>query len=105
LEQRRRELAILRALGASPWRIFSLLMLEGGGMTLAGALVGWLLWTLSILLLAPWLQAQHGLQLTWQMETTEWLLLGAITVAGCIASLLPGWRAYRLSLADGLHPR
>lgn len=105
LEQRRRELAILRSLGASPWRIFSLLVLEGGGMTLAGALLGWLLWTLSVLLLAPWLQAQHGLQLTWQMGAAEWLLLGAITVAGCIASLLPGWRAYRLSLADGLHPR
>ena len=32
-------------------------------------------------------------------------LLGAVLAAGLLASLLPGWRAYRLSLADGLTPR
>ena len=33
------------------------------------------------------------------------LTLGWILLAGSVASLLPGWRAYRLSLADGLTPR
>jgi putative ABC transport system permease protein len=28
-----------------------------------------------------------------------------VVVAGMLASLVPGWRAYRLSLADGLSPR
>jgi putative ABC transport system permease protein len=35
----------------------------------------------------------------------EWALLGIILLGGTAASLLPGWRAYRLSLADGLLPR
>ena len=32
-------------------------------------------------------------------------LFGAAVAAGMLASLVPGWRAYRLSLADGLSPR
>jgi len=35
----------------------------------------------------------------------QWLLLAGLLLAGWAASLLPGWRAYRLSLADGLSPR
>ena len=35
----------------------------------------------------------------------EWLLLASLIAAGWLASLLPGIRAYRLSLADGLSPR
>jgi putative ABC transport system permease protein len=35
----------------------------------------------------------------------QWALLGAVVLAGMLASLVPGWRAYRLSLADGLSPR
>jgi putative ABC transport system permease protein len=37
-------------------------------------------------------------------RASELPLLGAIIAAGAIASLLPGWRAYRLSLSDGLTP-
>jgi putative ABC transport system permease protein len=32
-------------------------------------------------------------------------LLCAVWGAGMLSSLVPGWRAYRLSLADGLSPR
>jgi putative ABC transport system permease protein len=32
-------------------------------------------------------------------------LLGAVVAVGLLASLVPGYRAYRLSLADGLTPR
>ena len=35
----------------------------------------------------------------------EWQLMGAVLAGGLLASLVPGWRAYRLSLADGLSPR
>jgi putative ABC transport system permease protein len=33
------------------------------------------------------------------------VLMGAVLAGGWLASLVPGWRAYRLSLADGLSPR
>ena len=35
----------------------------------------------------------------------EWQLMAAVLAGGLLASLVPGWRAYRLSLADGLTPR
>ena len=84
----------------------SLAALNAFYFTLAGAAVGTLLLTALTALLGPWLQAQYGLGLklappSWQ----ELELLGWVILAGTLASLLPGYRAYRLSLADGLTPR
>lgn len=106
LGERRRELAILRANGARPRDLFALLALEGGAVTLAGALLGTLLLALLTLLLGPWLEAHYGLLLKLSVPSIEELrLLGWVVLVGTLASLLPGYRAYRLSLADGLTPR
>ena len=106
LGERRRELAILRANGARPRDLFTLLALEGGAVTLAGALAGVLLLTLLTFALGPWLEAHYGLLLKLALPSLEELrLLGLVIVVGTLASLLPGYRAYRLSLADGLTPR
>ena len=106
LNERRRELAVLRAVGAGPWHVLALLALEGALVTALGVLLGALLAALGITLLGPWLQAQHGLALSLSAPTRdEWLLAGAVLLAGWLASLLPGIRAYRLSLSDGLSPR
>jgi len=106
LNERRRELAVLRAVGAKPAHLLGLLALEGGWVTLLGVACGALLSTLLMALGAPWLQAHYGVQLRWaEVSAVQggWLL--AIVVAGLAAGLLPAWRAYRLSLADGLSPR
>lgn len=106
LNERRRELAVLRAVGASLRHVLGLLALEGALVTLLGVLIGVAFTVLGIALLSPWLQAQFGLALRWGQPTlNEWMLLGSLLAAGWIASLLPGVRAYRLSLADGLSPR
>ncbi len=106
LNERRRELAILRAVGAAPRHVLWLLMLEGALVTLAGLLLGVLAHALAVLLLAPAAQAQLGLTLALSAaDQSQLALLAAVFVAGCAASLIPGWRAYRLSLADGLSPR
>ncbi|MDI3382966.1 ABC transporter permease [Xenophilus aerolatus] len=106
LNERRRELAVLRAVGASLRHVLALLALEGAIVTVLGVVVGALLAALGIAALGPWLQAQYGLALQLSAPTlNEWLLLGGLLAAGWLASLLPGIRAYRLSLADGLSPR
>lgn len=106
LGERRRELAILRSVGARPLDLFLLLALEGLAVMLCGVLLGVLLLSAGIVLGGPLLEAQFGivLQLHWP-TVTELQLLGAVIAAGFVASLLPGWRAYRLSLSDGLSPR
>jgi putative ABC transport system permease protein len=106
LNERRRELAVLRAVGASLRHVLALLALEGALVTLLGVAIGVAVAVLGIALLAPWLQAQFGLALRLSEPTlNEWVLLAGLLAAGWLASLLPGVRAYRLSLADGLSPR
>jgi len=106
LNERRRELAVLRAVGAAPRHVLGLLTLEGVWVTCAGVLLGLLVAHLGMALSTPWLQQSLGIRL--QMAAplpTQWLLAGALVWAGLLASLGPAWRAYRLSLADGLSPR
>lgn len=103
LGERRRELAILRALGASPRQVFALLAVESLLLALAGIALGLALLFGAGAALAPWLASQHGLQLSLGWPTTgEWRLLAAVLLASLLASLVPALRAYRYSLADGM---
>jgi putative ABC transport system permease protein len=106
LNERRRELAVLRAVGAGPRHVLGLLTLEGVWVTGAGVVLGVVFAQLGMALAAPWLQQGLGIRL--QMSAplpTQWALLVAVWLAGLLASLGPAWRAYRFSLADGLSPR
>jgi putative ABC transport system permease protein len=106
LNERRRELAVLRAVGAGPRHVLALLAVEGALVTLVGAAAGALAAAMAVAALGPWVQSQFGISLQLSAPTlTQWTLLGAVLAAGMLASLVPGWRAYRLSLADGLSPR
>lgn len=106
LDQRRRELAILRALGAGPRHILQLLLAEGVLITLGGLALGLVLHWAAVAVGGEWLRARYGVALTLSLPgRTELGVLAALLAGGVLASLLPAWRAYRLSLADGLSPR
>ena len=82
-----------------------MLAIEGAMVTLLGVALGVVAVALAIVALAPWLQSAYGITLTLSAPSAEqWGLMGAVLAAGLLASLVPGWRAYRLSLADGLSP-
>lgn len=106
LNERRRELAILRAVGAGPREMLLLLATEGALITGWGVMLGATVCMATVAALRGWVQAHLGVTLQLQLPNdSEWLLLGAVFVCGCVASLIPGLRAYRLSLVDGLSPR
>jgi len=106
LNERRRELAVLRAVGAAPRHVLGLLTLEGLWVTCAGVVSGVLLAHAGMALATPWLQQSLGIRLQVAAPLpTQLALAGAVLLAGLLASLGPAWRAYRLSLADGLSPR
>jgi len=106
LNERRRELAVLRAVGAGPRQVLFLLAAEGAMVTASGALLGALAAAAGVLLAGPAVQARFGVALAWGAPTAmQWALFAAVLGAGMLAALVPGWRAYRLSLADGLSPR
>lgn len=106
LNERRRELAILRSVGARPRDVFLLLMLEAVGVMLLGAALGVALLALLTVALGPLAAAHYGVNVELRaLAPSELLLLAAVVTVGVLASLIPGYRAYRLSLADGLTPR
>lgn len=106
LEQRRRELAILRAVGVGARQMLLLLAAEGLLVMVVGVLGGLLAHWAAVGLLADWVRARSGIVLTLAPPgASELLLMAAILACGLLASLVPGWRAYRLSLADGLSPK
>ncbi len=106
LNERRREMAILRSVGARPWHIASLLIVEAFALALAGVLLGLALLYLGIVLAQGYVQANYGLFLPLALPSRyEWTLLGAILAAALLMGALPAWRAYRQSLADGLSIR
>jgi putative ABC transport system permease protein len=106
LNERRRELAILRSVGAGPRQILALLALEGAIVNACGVLIGLAAYFVATALLSGWFQSRFGIRLRLEPPSTEeWGVIAALLGAGGLASLLPALRAYRLSLADGLSPR
>jgi putative ABC transport system permease protein len=105
LNERRREMAILRSLGAGPRHVLALLMLESGVVSLLGCLAGLALVTLIAAFAGDALLAFGLARLPLAVNVVEMQLLAAVLVCGLLVGLVPAWRAYRLSLADGLIPR
>ncbi|HDZ57948.1 MAG TPA: ABC transporter permease [Pseudomonas xinjiangensis] len=106
LNERRREMAILRSVGAKPRHIFGLLLLEAASLALAGILLGLGLMYAGLWLAQPLILSQYGLFVPITPPGLyEWSLLGAILLASILMGSVPAWRAYRQSLADGLSIR
>ena len=106
LNERRREIAILRAVGVGPLKIMFLLVLESGLLTLVGSLLGIGLVYILIVLLQPLVEQQFGLYLPVKTLTaTEHLYVAGVVLAGLVVGLIPAWKAYRNALSDGLSVR
>ncbi|MBS3797419.1 ABC transporter permease [Pseudoalteromonas sp. BDTF-M6] len=103
LSQRRRELAILRSVGAKPWHIFSLMSMESLLISLLGTTFGVALCYLLLALAQPQLQAQAGINIGLQgISRYELMLIAVIMAAAWIVGLIPAVRAYFYSLHDGM---
>jgi putative ABC transport system permease protein len=106
LNERRREMAILRSVGARPGHVFALVMGEAGFLTLLGALLGLALLYLMLLAGQPFIESRFGIFIEiGGLSQYEWILLCAVVGAGFLVGSIPSYRAYRLSLADGLSVR
>jgi putative ABC transport system permease protein len=106
LEARRREMAVLRAVGARPSMIVALLVLESGLLTLLGCALGVGLVMGGFALAQGLIEGRTGVHIAVQAPgPLEWAYIGVVLAAGVLVGLVPAWRAYRSSLADGLSPR
>ncbi len=106
LEARRREMAILRAIGAGPRTILSLLVLESTLLAFLGCVIGVALVYAGLALAQGPVEQRFGLHLALRaLGSTEYLYLGIVMGAGMLIGFVPAWKAYRTSLVDGLSPR
>ena len=106
LNERRREIAILRALGVGSVKVISLLVFESGLLTLIGSLLGVGVVYVSVILLQPIIEQQFGLHIPLRPFTRgEYVYLIAVVIGGLLIGLIPAWKAYRNSLSDGLSVR
>jgi len=103
LQERRREMAILRAMGARPRHVFGLLISEASALTFLGITLGVAVLFALIAVVAPIVQQSYGINISISAITPhEWKLLMLVQVAGIIIGFIPAFRAYRLSLSDGM---
>jgi putative ABC transport system permease protein len=105
LNERRREMAILRSVGARAWQIFALVMGETLLLVSIGIIMGIALLYSLLLACKPILREVYSLNIAINPPSShEWLLMAATLIAGFLIGAIPAWRAYRMSLSDGLSP-
>ena len=103
LGERRREMAVLRSVGARPLHVFVLIVGEAVLLTAAGIALGVALLYGGIAIGQPWLESRLGLFIEMTPPTLhEAGLMMLMACAGACIGLVPGYRSYRQSLADGM---
>ena len=106
LNERRREMAILRSVGARPSHIVQLLMTEAGVVTLSGLLLGVVGLHCLLAVSSSLIQARVGVVIPVGLPTaSEWALMGIILGSGIVVGIIPGIKSARQALADGLRPQ
>jgi putative ABC transport system permease protein len=103
INERRREMAILRSLGASSKHVFGLLIYESSFLVLIGCILGVASLYGLLIFVKPWLESNFSIYLEVNsLSTSEWTYLAGIFIAGTLAGLIPAIKAYMNSLQDGL---
>jgi putative ABC transport system permease protein len=102
---RRKELAILRAMGAAPRALMGFVLIESVMVCFIGIVSGYVISQFLIVFSQDMLRTGYGVVVQPGLPSSQSLFsMGALFVVSVLASLLPAWRAYSLSLIDGLHP-
>jgi putative ABC transport system permease protein len=106
LNERRRDFAILRALGARRLDLSLWMVCESSAIALMGGMLGWLAYALILGVAAQVVRAQTGVVLD-VMSFHPVLILAplAMTAMGALAGLFPAWKAYQSDVASNLNPQ
>ncbi|AWB78614.1 ABC transporter permease [Stenotrophomonas maltophilia] len=105
LQERRREMAILRATGARPGYIAALLVVEAVATSAVACALALVLLVVASMAGRGWALANFGLSIThvWP-DGRELAWVAGVLAISAVAGLVPALLAYRRTLADGLSP-
>jgi putative ABC transport system permease protein len=103
LNERRREIAVLRAIGARAVHVVLLIVFETLMVVAAGCLLGISVLYGLLAALRPLITRRFGVDITlpW-LDPTQLAILGGVIVAAVCVALVPGFIAYKRSIQDGL---
>ncbi len=103
LNERRREMAIWRAMGASPKVVIGLLMLEAFIISVMSIILSTLMLFLTLYVLQPWIDNTYGILVNIEMLAVKDIYIFMLfIIAASLVSLIPAIRAYWFSINDGM---
>jgi putative ABC transport system permease protein len=103
LNSRRREMAILRSVGASPTNIVSLLLVESIIISLVSSIVGYIIMIVIFTLGKEYLQNNYGIFIDgFSLKNYDLQIIISIVCASLIATIVPAIQIYKNTLRDGL---
>lgn len=103
MHQRRRELAVLRALGMRRRELFATVVLEAASIAALGAIGGWAVYALVLWIARGVLRAQAGVVLDLlDYHPALWLVPAGVVALGALCGVVPAWKAYRVEVASDL---
>ena len=103
MSDRRREIGIMRALGARRGSVFGIVLAESIFLCVGGGLMGWLFGHGLAVMAAPYVTAATGLLLNpWAVDPMEFVLFPVLLALAALVGFLPAMSAYRTDVADAL---
>jgi len=105
MNERRRDVAIMRSLGAGRWTVFSAILLESSTLCTVGALLGIPVAHLAVQVAGNYIHLRSGILIhPWSFASYELLLLVGTALLGAVVGILPAVKAYETDVAQNLNP-
>ncbi|MDR1492920.1 MAG: ABC transporter permease [Planctomycetaceae bacterium] len=105
MNERRQEIAIMRALGAKRRTVMLIILLESLLLSLAGGVAGFVFGHMMIGILSPWVGESVKVPVSaLQFQPVELFLIPGLTLLASIVGYLPAIIAYRTDVAQSLNP-
>ncbi len=103
MSERKREIAIMRALGARRQTVFSIILVESVLLCLFGGLLGILLGHGLVYIASPIIEARSGLLIDpLSFSMNELIVIPVLIIMASLIGILPGMTAYRTDVAEAL---
>ncbi len=103
MSDRRREIGIMRALGAGRRHVFGIVLAESALLCVGGGVMGWLVGHGLAIVASPWVIEQTGLLINpWALNSWEAILFPVLVGLAALVGFLPAMTAYRTNVADAL---
>ncbi len=105
MNERKRDIAIMRSLGATKFTILKIIVLEGALLSLSGSAAGILLGHIAVFFMKNKISDLAGIQISGTtFNIFELYILAGTLLLGIFVSTIPALKAYKTDVAKNLNP-